>query len=66
MFEPDAWEEPWEVFWVGIAGKTDSGEKTRGLGGWRRGKLESDMNVFARDAGRMDVIGGLGGGGGGA
>lgn len=27
----------------GIAGRTVSGEKTSGLGGWRRGTLESDM-----------------------
>ena len=31
-----------------MAGKTVSGENTRGLGGWRRGKLESDMKRNGR------------------
>lgn len=46
MFEPEPWEEEllfaWD--WVEMAGRTVSGEKTRGLGGWRRGRLDSDMN----------------------
>lgn len=45
MFEPEPWDELLLVWdWVEMAGNTVSGEKTRGLGGWRRGRLDSDMN----------------------
>lgn len=43
--EPEPETEPWlaELPWMEIGGSTVSGEKTRGLGGCRRGTVPSDI-----------------------